>query len=37
MQLAVTFADMATKRIEQTKDIKRTIDVSDAEYTEDEQ
>lgn len=37
LQLANTFADMATKRIEQTKDIKRTVDVEDAEYTEDKE
>lgn len=36
LQLAEKFADMATKKIEQTHDKQRTVDVSDAEYTEDE-
>lgn len=34
LQLANTFADMATKRIEQVTDIKRTVDVEDANFTE---
>lgn len=37
LQLAEKFADMATKKIEQTHDKQRTVDVSDAEYLEDEE
>lgn len=37
LQLANTFADMATKRITQVTDNQRTVDVDDAEYTEDEE
>lgn len=36
LQLAEKFADMATKKIEQVSDRKRTVDVEDAEFVDGE-